>query len=154
MFGAILSGIGSLLGGIGSLIAPVVSGVGTITAPLISGAGGILGQLPVLSKAVSPFTSLWFQIEKSRTAEDVISKQYSIAQQQIQAQKDVAFQRVLLANQPAIIQAGQARVVQAKPERQIVTSAPPAAPQELDDMTFLILAGIGIIVILFLFLKK
>lgn len=140
-----ISGIGSLIGGAGTIAAPVISGVGTLGGQIISGAGSIFQGLPAVSKAVMPMANFWAQIDANRAAQRIAGKQYSLGQQQIQAQRDIAFQNALLTAQPVQVQATPA----AQP-RQIVIPAPAEPAGKMDD-TFLVIiiaAILGLILIL------
>jgi len=159
MIGGILAGIGSLFGGAASLAAPLVSGVGMVAAPIvsgvgtlggqiISGAGNILGGLPTISKTLMPMANFWAQIDATRAAQRIAGKEYSLGQQQIQAQRDIAFQNALLTGQPVQVQAKP--ITAAAQPRQIVipTAAQPASKMDDTFLMILIAAIVGLILIL------
>ena len=156
MFGAILGGIGNIIGGAASLAGNVIGGVGRIAGPMIGGGlslagqtvkglGTIAGQIRPIGEVAMPAMSLYAQISENRAAERIARKQIGLAQQQIQAQKDIAFQNALLSRQLVPVQ-----ITKTGPQpQQIITPAQPEPAEKADNRFFLmlILAIIGILLL-------
>jgi len=147
MIGGILGGIGKILGGAGAIAGHALSGIGALGGQIIGGADKIFSQLPAVSESVMPIADLWVEIQKNRTAEHIAGKQYSLAQQQIQAQKDVALQNALLANQPVQIQTEPIPAEPARPGQIIMPAQPQPAEKQSDIFLFLILGIFGFLLL-------
>ncbi|MBA7641498.1 hypothetical protein ES703_49182 [subsurface metagenome] len=159
MFGGIISGIGGLIGGAGTLVGGLAGGIGTLFGGVTQFAGEVIGAAPEIISAAKPGIELVSQWKRQRAEEEIYREATELQRQRLDAEKQIALQQLLLANQPA--QPVTYQIIPGEPVTAPVQTAPGISTPMLgqavspkQDNTILILIVAAIAICFLLFMKK
>lgn len=171
MISSILMGASSLIGGVGTLAGGLFGGVGTLAGKLAGGigtlfggvtqfAGEAIGATPEIITAIKPGIELVSQWKRQRAEEEIYREATELQRKRLDAEKQIALQKILLTSQPAVQPIYQIRPgepVTAAPAQTAPGISMPMLGQAVSpkqDNTILILIVAAIAICFLLFTKK
>lgn len=160
MIGGILSGIGGLIGGVGAFAGGLAQGVGTLFGGVTQFAGEVIGAAPEIISAAKPGIELVSQWKRQRAEEEIYREATELQRKRLDAEKQIALQQILLANQPTppiTYQIIPGESVTAAPVQTAPGISTPMLGQAVSpkqDNTILILIVAAIAICFLLFMKK